>query len=76
MICPKCGHEFANPTAQAGGRAGGAALAEALREGMRLAVAAIRAMPITHEPNACALADWAGRMGKAEMVLAEAEGEA
>jgi hypothetical protein len=25
MRCPKCGHEFANPTAQAGGRAGGAA---------------------------------------------------
>lgn len=25
MICPKCGHQFANPTAQAGGRAGGAA---------------------------------------------------
>jgi hypothetical protein len=23
--CPACGHEFANPTAQAGGRAGGAA---------------------------------------------------
>ena len=25
MRCPACGHEFANPTAQAGGRAGGAA---------------------------------------------------
>ena len=25
MKCPACGHEFANPTAQAGGRAGGAA---------------------------------------------------
>ena len=25
MICQKCGHEFPNPTAQAGGRAGGAA---------------------------------------------------
>ena len=25
MRCPKCGHKFANPTAQAGGRAGGAA---------------------------------------------------
>ena len=25
MRCPQCGHEFANPTAQAGGRAGGAA---------------------------------------------------
>ena len=25
MRCPKCGHEFANPTAQAGGRVGGAA---------------------------------------------------
>lgn len=25
MRCPKCGHEFANPTAQAGGRAGGQA---------------------------------------------------
>lgn len=24
MRCPACGHEFANPTAQAGGRAGGA----------------------------------------------------
>jgi hypothetical protein len=23
MRCPSCGHEFANPTAQAGGRAGG-----------------------------------------------------
>jgi hypothetical protein len=25
MKCPACGHEFANPVAQAGGRAGGAA---------------------------------------------------
>lgn len=25
MKCPACGHEFANPTAQAGGRVGGAA---------------------------------------------------
>jgi hypothetical protein len=25
MRCPACGHKFANPTAQAGGRAGGAA---------------------------------------------------
>jgi hypothetical protein len=25
MRCPACGHEFANPTAQAGGRVGGAA---------------------------------------------------
>ena len=25
MRCPACGHEFANPPAQAGGRAGGAA---------------------------------------------------
>jgi len=25
MRCPACGHEYANPTAQAGGRAGGAA---------------------------------------------------
>ena len=25
MICPKCGHEFANPIAQAGGRVGGLA---------------------------------------------------
>ena len=25
MLCPKCGHEFKSPVAQAGGRAGGAA---------------------------------------------------
>jgi hypothetical protein len=25
MICPKCGHEFKSPVAQAGGRVGGAA---------------------------------------------------
>ena len=25
MKCPKCGHEFKSPVAQAGGRAGGAA---------------------------------------------------
>jgi hypothetical protein len=75
--CAAIANGFTKAEAEANARLIAAApelLAE-LRRGVALAVAAIRAMPATTEPNAVELAMWAGNGGPARAAIAKATGQ-